>query len=141
MVVCPKCRKPYTGRPALSRVDNKTDICPDCGMREAIESIPGMNDRKRIDPAERTRRLVQSTGNRWAMGKFQCNTQLRSGGDEVPGKITVRNYTTLTDYAALLRAGMYLAGKKEEAEDNGFRFKVTESERHGVVVKIAEVDK
>ena len=67
-------------------------------------------------------------------GKFQCNTQLRSGGDEVPGKITVRNYTTLTDYAALLRAGMYLAGKKEEAEDNGFRFKVTESERHGVVV-------
>ena len=26
MVVCPKCRKPYTGRPALSRVDNKTDI-------------------------------------------------------------------------------------------------------------------
>ena len=83
MVVCPKCRKPYTGRPALSRVDNKTDICPDCGMREAIESIPGMNDRKR----------------------------------------------------------MYLAGKKEEAEDNGFRFKVTESERHGVVVKIAEVDK
>ena len=126
MVVCPKCRKPYTGRPALSRVDNKTDICPDCGMREAIESIPGMNDRKRIDPAERTRRLVQ---------------QLRSGGDEVPGKITVRNYTTLTDYAALLRAGMYLAGKKEEAEDNGFRFKVTESERHGVVVKIAEVDK
>ena len=51
-------------------------------------------------------------------GKFQCNTQLRSGGDEVPGKITVRNYTTLTDYAALLRAGMYLAGKKEEAEED-----------------------
>lgn len=78
------------------------------------------------------------TDGRW---KISSNTQLRSGGDEVPGKITVRNYTTLTDYAALLRAGMYLAGKKEEAEDNGFRFKVTESERHGVVVKIAEVDK
>ena len=62
MVVCPKCRKPYTGRPALSRVDNKTDICPDCGM----------NDRKRIDPAERTRRLVQSTGNRWAMENFNA---------------------------------------------------------------------
>ena len=51
MVVCPKCRKPYTGRPALSRVDNKTDICPDCGMREAIESIPGMNDRRGICPS------------------------------------------------------------------------------------------
>lgn len=44
MVVCPKCRKPYTGRPALSRVDNKTDICPDCGMREAIESIGNKKD-------------------------------------------------------------------------------------------------
>lgn len=59
----------------------------------------------------------------------------------MPGKVTVRNYTTLKDYAALLRAGMYLAGKEEKAEDNGFRFKVTESERHGVVVKIAEVNK
>ena len=37
--------------------------------------------------------------------------------------------------------GLMKDGKKEEAEDNGFRFKVTESERHGVVVKIAEVDK
>lgn len=46
MVVCPKCRKPYTGCPALSRVDNQTDICPDCGMREAIKSIPGMGGRK-----------------------------------------------------------------------------------------------
>ena len=31
--------------------------------------------------------------------------------------------------------------ERRKAEDNGFRFKVTESERHGVVVKIAEVDK
>ena len=82
MVVCPKCRKPYTGRPALSRVDNKTDICPDCGMREAIESIPGMNDRKRIDPAERTRRLVQSTGNRWAMENFNA-THGKDYGEEL----------------------------------------------------------
>lgn len=59
----------------------------------------------------------------------------------MPGKITVRNYTTLTDYAALLRAGMYLAGNEKEAENNGFRFKVAKNERHGVVVKIAEVDK
>lgn len=57
----------------------------------------------------------------------------------MPGKITVRNYTTLTDYAALLRAGRYLAGFKKEAEGNGICFKVTESERHGVVVKITEV--
>ena len=37
--VCPKCGRSYKGRPALSREDNKTLICPDCGVREALESI------------------------------------------------------------------------------------------------------
>ena len=37
--VCPRCRKAYTGRPAISRTDNQTPICPDCGTREALESI------------------------------------------------------------------------------------------------------
>ena len=36
---CPKCGKEYKGRGALSRVDNLTVICPDCGTREALESI------------------------------------------------------------------------------------------------------
>lgn len=57
------------------------------------------------------------------------------------GKITVRNFTILTDYAALLRAGLYLGGEKEEAEAGGYRFRVSESERHGTVVKITEVEK
>lgn len=37
--ICPKCGLSYEGRPALSRDDNKTLICPDCGVREALESI------------------------------------------------------------------------------------------------------
>ena len=37
--ICPKCGKSYVGRPALSRADNQTPICPDCGTREALESI------------------------------------------------------------------------------------------------------
>lgn len=37
--VCPKCGKAYIGRPALSRTDNETLICPDCGTREALSSI------------------------------------------------------------------------------------------------------
>ena len=37
--ICPRCGKAYYGRPALSRTDNKTLICPDCGTREALESI------------------------------------------------------------------------------------------------------
>ena len=34
---CPKCGHTYQGYPALSRVDNRTKICPDCGIREAME--------------------------------------------------------------------------------------------------------
>lgn len=36
---CPRCGKPYSAPPALSRADNETLICPDCGTREALESI------------------------------------------------------------------------------------------------------
>ena len=32
---CPKCKRYYSGEPALSR-DNKTDICSDCGTAEAL---------------------------------------------------------------------------------------------------------
>ena len=34
--LCPKCNKKYDEYPALSRVDNKTDICPRCGIKEAV---------------------------------------------------------------------------------------------------------
>ena len=36
---CPLCGKTYCGVPALSRTDNKTLICPDCGTRQALRSI------------------------------------------------------------------------------------------------------
>ncbi len=36
---CPLCGKAYSAHPALSRQDNETLICPDCGTREALESI------------------------------------------------------------------------------------------------------
>ena len=37
--VCPLCGRLYHGYPALSRTDNETLICPDCGTREAFQSI------------------------------------------------------------------------------------------------------
>ncbi len=37
--VCPLCGKAYAAPPALSRTDNETLICPDCGIRQALESI------------------------------------------------------------------------------------------------------
>lgn len=39
IAVCPLCGQAYAGRPALSRKDNKTAICPDCGTREALAAI------------------------------------------------------------------------------------------------------
>lgn len=39
MAVCPLCERTYHGVPALSRTDNKTLICPDCGTRQALQSI------------------------------------------------------------------------------------------------------
>jgi len=36
--VCPLCGKAYTGHPALSRADNQSAICPDCGTRQAMEA-------------------------------------------------------------------------------------------------------
>ena len=36
---CPKCGMGYRGRSAISRADNVTEICPECGTREALESI------------------------------------------------------------------------------------------------------
>ena len=36
---CPKCRKLYTEYPSLSRQDNKTEICYECGTREALEDL------------------------------------------------------------------------------------------------------
>ena len=36
---CPRCGNIYRRPPALSRVDGITAICPDCGAREALESM------------------------------------------------------------------------------------------------------
>ena len=37
--ICPLCGNAYTEPPALSRADNETLICPDCGTRQALGSI------------------------------------------------------------------------------------------------------
>ena len=53
---CPKCGCIYTERPAISRTDNEMLICPDCGTREALESIG-------IDTAEQDKILRAIHGN------------------------------------------------------------------------------
>lgn len=37
--ICSRCGKSYKGYPVISRVDNQTPICPECGTREALENL------------------------------------------------------------------------------------------------------
>lgn len=47
--ICPRCGKQYRRPPAISRKDNSTPICPECGINEALESIGiGKDERERI---------------------------------------------------------------------------------------------
>lgn len=47
--LCPLCGRVYSEFPALSRTDNETLICPDCGTRQALESIGvGAEESERI---------------------------------------------------------------------------------------------
>lgn len=34
--ICHKCKQKYTQHPAISRKDNKTKICPICGIKEVL---------------------------------------------------------------------------------------------------------
>ena len=43
--ICPVCGGLLTAHPALSRKDNKTKVCPDCGIREALSDF-GMDEAK-----------------------------------------------------------------------------------------------
>ena len=43
---CPRCGRNFTGEPALSRKDNQTYICPDCGTLEALEAIGASEETK-----------------------------------------------------------------------------------------------
>ena len=65
--ICPLCGRAYDEPPALSRADNQTDICPRCGMMEALAAMP-----RRETPQDRTRRAVYATGNRWAIENFEA---------------------------------------------------------------------
>ena len=46
MKICPICGKEYTEHPAISRKDNKTEICPDCGTLEALDAFGATEEMK-----------------------------------------------------------------------------------------------
>ncbi len=59
--MCPKCGRHYNDYPAISRVDNVTEICPDCGVREALEDAG-------IGPWHRKEIIIQMVKARYKPG-------------------------------------------------------------------------
>ena len=60
---CPKCGELFSERGAVLRVENVTIICPDCGTREALESI-GVDEKEQEKILGKSRRkfLILFTG-------------------------------------------------------------------------------
>lgn len=44
MAICPRCYRQYSEYPSLSRVDNKTNICSNCGTEEAFIDFRFLHD-------------------------------------------------------------------------------------------------
>tara|TARA_R100000656_G_scaffold109300_3_gene81344 strand:+ start:470 stop:664 length:195 start_codon:yes stop_codon:yes gene_type:complete len=42
--ICPRCKKETSDFPAISRRDNKTEICSDCGVAEAMADYYNLPD-------------------------------------------------------------------------------------------------
>lgn len=80
MKICPKCGRETEWLRALSRTDNETMICDECGTKEALDAAgltEGSSVRDAIlksskTPYERTRRQVYATGNKWAIENFNA---------------------------------------------------------------------
>lgn len=68
MRICPKCGRSFERLLALSRTDNETMICDECGTVEALESLPHGS----LSPQERTRAAVMATGNKRAIENFNA---------------------------------------------------------------------
>lgn len=43
--MCPRCEQIKSGYPAISRVDNTTEICSECGQAEAMEALRKAQER------------------------------------------------------------------------------------------------
>lgn len=70
---CPKCGREFDRLLALSRDDNKTMICDDCGTAEALRDFGvHVHQNRRLNHYERTKAQVYATGNKWAIENFEA---------------------------------------------------------------------
>lgn len=70
---CPKCGREFDRLLALSRDDNKTMICDECGTKEALRDFNvHVHQNRRLTPYEKTKADVYATGNKWAIENFEA---------------------------------------------------------------------
>lgn len=58
---CPICGREYKGFPAVSRKDLKLEICPECGLLEALEAA-GVSDEDKAEALEAARIARKGAG-------------------------------------------------------------------------------
>ena len=51
-IICPRCKREFNEYPALSRRDNKTEICPACGQKEAMDDYFNYLEKKAKEAKE-----------------------------------------------------------------------------------------
>jgi len=66
MKVCPLCKNEYEGYPALSRKDNKTEICSDCGVVEALSDYMDLEKQKVMNDIAKIDGFFNQVDKRWA---------------------------------------------------------------------------
>ena len=59
MAICPKCGREYNCPPAISREDNETEICPVCGIVEAVTPLQISDEEKERLIADAEQREIE----------------------------------------------------------------------------------
>jgi hypothetical protein len=57
--ICPRCGNDITGFPALSRWDNQSNLCGDCGTQEAMLQFFALQEGKDVKEAIHPRTWVK----------------------------------------------------------------------------------
>lgn len=60
--VCPNCGSDIVGYPALSRKDNKTEICSECGQLEALEDFHNFMNKKKSSKTYPSKKVKSKLG-------------------------------------------------------------------------------
>ena len=97
---CPRCGKIYSGPSALSRSDNTTEICPACGMAEALKAM----DAVKADAARDLGDSVEDSleANSWYV-KME-DLVIKSNGSEMTPEVGKLYAEAVKDFTTRLNA-------------------------------------